>query len=837
MFSHQRQSSFPRLFRVLAIVFAVSTFVPTVAAKTAKLSGSIFTIGSDGRQTVWANARVTLRNLDSGNEINTVSSELGTYAFNGVLTGPYEVEVTLAGFEPVTKSVKLGGGEAKLDFQLILKKREETVNVSAEPAGVDLTSSNGGSPTLNANILKSVLQANQDFQDALPLLPGVVRGPDGEIHIKGGRANQSSTLVNAASVADPFTGQPALKIPSIAVQSVRVLSNPFSAEYGRFSSGVVEVTTRGGTDEWKFLFEDPVPRFRWINYHTHGVESASPHLTFSGPLKLEKLYVFQSLAYGYDVERTTSLPNPDNVNITEGITTYTQLDWIPVPSHQLTAVLTTDPRNTDFANINTFNPQPVTADYQQRTFFTSATDRWILASGGYVQSLFSAKRLDVHVFPADQTDGEMELYPEQDSGSYFEEQRRRTRLYQWAQALHLRPLDSAGRHLLTFGYSYTYSGYQGDISNLPVNVLREDRTLTSRIVFGGPLASSASGNEVAVFAQDNWQLSPRFTMDLGVRLDRDSLSVQPWSAAPRIGFVFAPTHDNRTAIRGGFGVFFDKIPLNVAVFRSFPAQTITTFANDGTTILSGPLSFTPVIATPDGQLRVPYSLGWTLQVDRDLGHGLLFRFGYESREGFREFYVNPVQTASLAQLQLLNSGQERYREFLWMLRWRAGERTTLYASFVRSRARGELNDYNQFFGNFPSPLIRPNQSGLLSSDAPNRGLVWGVFPLPHKFDFIPLLDLHTGFPFSQLDDNWNYVGQRNGAGRFPPFVGFDTKVQYPVDFKFRGHRIQFRAGLTALDVLNYANPRDVQQNDASPHYGTFYNPIGRLWRLDGDFDF
>jgi hypothetical protein len=68
-------------------------------------------------------------------------------------------------------------------------------------------------------------------------------------------------------------------------------------------------------------------------------------------------------------------------------------------------------------------------------------------------------------------------------------------------------------------------------------------------------------------------------------------------------------------------------------------------------------------------------------------------------------------------------------------------------------------------------------------------------------------------------------------------VQFDTKVQYPVDFKFRGHRIQFRAGLSALDVLNYANPRDVQQNESSPHYGTFYNPIGRLWRLDGDFDF
>ena len=837
MRSHQRDSSFPLPLALLAVVLAVGTFAPTVEAKTAKLSGIIFTVGGDGRQTLWANARVTLRNPTSGSEISTVSSELGAYVFNGVLTGAYEVRVTLMGFEPITRAITLGGGETRLDFQLVLKKREETVNVSSAPAGVDLTSSNGGGPTLTANILKSLIQMNQDFQDALPLLPGVVRGPDGEIHIKGGRANQSSTLVNSASVADPFTGQPALKIPAVAVESVRVLSNPFSAEYGRFSSGVVEVATRGGTDEWKCLFEDPVPRFRWINYHTHGVESASPHFTFSGPLERNKLYLFQSLAYGYDVERTTSLPNPDNVRVEESVTTYTQFDWRPVSNHQLTAVLTTDPRDTNFANIDTFNPQPVTADYHQRTFFTSATDRWILANGGFVQSLFSAKRLDVHVFPADSTARVMVLYPEENSGSYFEQQQRRTRLYQWAQALHLRPLEGAGRHLLTFGYFFTDSSYQGDISNLPVNVLRENKTLSSRISFGSALPSAASEKEVAIFAQDNWQISPRLTLDLGVRLDRDNLAGNPWSAAPRIGFVFAPTHDNRTAIRGGVGVFFDKIPLNVAVFRGFPAQTITTFANDGITILTGPLTYPHVIATADGQLQVPYSLGWTLQFDRDLGHGLLLRLGYENRQGFREFYVNPVERASSAQLELLNSGQETYREVLAMLRWRARERTTLFASFVRSKARGELNDYNQFFGNLPYPLIRPNQTGILSSDAPNRGLFWGVVGLPHKFDFVPVLDVHTGFPFSQVDDNWNYVGQRNQAGRFRTFVGFDVKAQYPVDFRFRGHRIQFRAGLSVLDVLNYANPRDVQQNDASPHYGTFYNPVGRLWRLDGDFDF
>jgi len=58
-----------------------------------------------------------------------------------------------------------------------------------------------------------------------------------------------------------------------------------------------------------------------------------------------------------------------------------------------------------------------------------------------------------------------------------------------------------------------------------------------------------------------------------------------------------------------------------------------------------------------------------------------------------------------------------------------------------------------------------------------------------------------------------------------------------VDFTFRGHRIQFRAGLSVYDVINHFNPRDVQEHVSSPYYGTFYNSVGRLFRLDGDFDF
>jgi len=849
MFNRYRSSRAFSRFRVshLCFFFLVLSPIATVtpAQKTARLSGTVYTIGTDQVgtdqvQTVWPNAKITLRNLSSNKEISTISNDLGQYSFVGVLPGESEVTVSLAGFETLTKYVTLDSEKPnQLDLELTPEKRTENISVTAQANGVEVTSSTSSSPTLTTKVLKPLVRLNSDFQDALPLLPSVVRGPDGLIHIKGGQAEQASALINNVSIADPVTGQPALKLPTAAVESMRVLSNPFSAEYGGFSSGVIEVNTRGGTDAWKWLFEDPVPRFRWIDYKVHGIESATPHLTLSGPILRHKLFFFQSLYFGYDLTRVPSLPNPDNVRVDKRANTHTQIDWDITANHHLTLMLTVDPQNTEYANIDTFNSQPVTANYRQRGFFTSVTERWILPNGGYLASLFSAKRLNSEIFPADSAPGEMTFSPEKNSGSYFNIQGRHTWLYQWSQNLHLRPHAFHGRHLLTFGYSFARSTYQGFFADFPINVLREDSTRSSRIIYDdGILSSAASHNNLTFFVQDSWQVHPRFVLDFGVRLDQDSISSEPANIAPRLGFVYSPSTDNRTAIRGGVGLFYDKIPINVAIFPNLPAQTITQFASDGTTLISGPTTFTHVIATNSAGLSVPYNLGATFQFDRELRKNLLFRFGAEFRNGFREFFVNPSQsTSGSAQLRLNNSGRQNYHEFLWMLRWRPLENTTMIASYVRSRAWGELNDYNQFFGNFSSPLIRANQYGPLSHDAPNRVLFWGIIQLPKRLQFVPIVDVHSGFPYSNVGINWDYVGKRNQAGRFPTFIGLDAKIQYPFDFKFRGHHIQFLGGLKISNILNHFQPRDVQQYVGSPFYGTFYNSVGRLWRIDGDFDF
>src|SRR4030095_3237608 len=104
--------------------------------------------------------------------------------------------------------------------------------------------------------MKPVPLFNEQFVDTLPLVPGVVRGPDGLINIKGARSNQSDLRVNAATVADPVTGEYGFRLPIDVIESVETFTNPYSAEFGNFSSGVTQIHTRTGNNGFHFSFQN-----------------------------------------------------------------------------------------------------------------------------------------------------------------------------------------------------------------------------------------------------------------------------------------------------------------------------------------------------------------------------------------------------------------------------------------------------------------------------------------------------------------------------------------------------------------------------------------------------
>jgi hypothetical protein len=769
----------------------------------------------------------------------TISDESGRYLFRHVRPGPCSVTVRAPGFREALRAIEVRAGEAvAVDLEPALEEFEQRVTVrDRSSTGVATTSTSTAAPAITQRTLQLAPLVSERFQDALPLIPGVIRGPDGLLDIQGASPSASATLLNQASASDPVTGQPEISLPIEAVKSVKVLPNPFAAEYGRFAGGVTEVETRSGTDKWNVLFTDFFPRPRYRDGHFVGLESITPRFTVAGPLVKHRLFLFQSLEYRFVRVEVPGQPSLRNDQVFETFNSQSQFDWDINQSNHLTGTFTFYPENLSFVNMNTFNPLGVTADMRRRGWQAALEERALFGSS-LLDTNFSAKQIDIHVWPSSGSDGPLVLFPEQNGGDWFNHEDRRGRLYEISQTYHAGTFHGAGDHLPLFGYNVSHASYEGTVRNNPVLVLREDGTTNQTIGFTPPASLVASQTDAGFFAQDEWSIVPRFTANLGARLDHDSASGHAVDFAPRVAFAWAPTHDERTAVRGGIGLFYEKIPLDILTFPQYPAEIVTQYAGNGMTPVAGPVLFTHRVIAPGG-LRVPYSLVRQFQVDREIRRGLLIRFGYSERETHREFFLNPVGPSApslgAASLDLLNSGRQSYREFEGTVRWQPREHDMLNASFVRSRARGELNMFQAYFGNVPDPILRANEYGPLPWDAPNRLVAWGSVRLPWKLDLWPVLDVHTGFPYSKVDNNLNFVGPRDEAGRFPMFFSLDFQLTREFHVKFMGKERGLRVGVKIFNATNHDNPRDVQENIFAANFGGFYNSVGRLYR--GKFEF
>jgi hypothetical protein len=308
---------------------------------------------------------------------------------------------------------------------------------------------------------------------------------------------------------------------------------------------------------------------------------------------------------------------------------------------------------------------------------------------------------------------------------------------------------------------------------------------------------------------------------LGLRFDRDSVT-DSTHAAPRAGFTLAVTSDRKTLLKAGGGLFYDRVPLNVPAFPQYPGRTILTLGAAGEVISSVPYS--NVIAG----MRNPRSEAWNVELDRQVLDNLLVRVAYQQRNTVHSIILTPLITADANLLSVANRGRDFYREFQITGRYQI-RRHTLNASYVRSKATGDLNDFNQFFGNNPQAVIQPDSRGPLPFDAPNRFLVWGEFIAPWKVTVMPVLDIHTGFPYSTVNELREFVGPRNEQ-RFRQFNSFDLQVLREFRVPFRGKERSVKVGFSVFNLFNHFNPRDVQNDLDSQRFGDFFNGPPRTFR-------
>src|SRR5215471_11270329 len=224
------------LIILLALILCSSS---TAAAQGGRITGKVVA-DVPGQRKAIAGVVVSLTgDRLAGKKLQSISDEEGHYDFPGLVAGDYQLSVELTGFQKYEQKISLQI-DATVEQDILLKPEtvRATVTIKQDPTDA------GKTDTTAPGVLTGAA-----LQDAPSLLPGVLRGPDGTLNIKGTRPSQSGILVSSLNVTDPVTGNPAIELPLEAVDTVQVHSNPYSSEFGKFAGAVTTIETRSGTNK------------------------------------------------------------------------------------------------------------------------------------------------------------------------------------------------------------------------------------------------------------------------------------------------------------------------------------------------------------------------------------------------------------------------------------------------------------------------------------------------------------------------------------------------------------------------------------------------------------
>jgi hypothetical protein len=741
----------------------------------------------------------------------TLTDDAGQVTLPDVPSGQYAIVASRPGFiERRSPPFTVRPGETTqvlLDMPLAFVPPPVEVRANA-PSPIDSQQPVSMSDMLSGPVFESAPLQGDDFQSLLPLLPGVVRDADGRLRIKGGQPTQGALQVSSASLIDPSTGDFDVDLPAQSVQSVEVLANPFAAEYGRFSSSITQIRTRRGTNEWDTSVGNLVPRLRGLTR----VRGFEPRFSVRGPIRKDRVFLAQDVQFRYVATPVRSLPGEPEINL-RSFDSFTRIDGVLSTRHMVAGGLILFPREFRRATMNTFRPISVTPDMTQEGLSAAGVDRLALSSGVVVESTLSFRRFEIDLMATNQEP--MVYAPQTQSGGYFNDQERAVSSLQWVESLSLSRNLWRGQHVFKVGTDLQLSEYNGTSLNRPVEVRRLDGSLAERTEFGAISQQAVDGTEFAVFAQDRWRLNSRVTFELGLRMDRDAVVEQiNWS--PRAGMAVSVLPEGRGIVRGGFGKFLQRTPLNVDAFPSFEPRTVSRFGADG-----APLGTVSLVNRIDGPLQTPEANVANIEWDQRFSRRFLLKVAFLVRKGTHEYILDPAPDSG--ELRLSSSGQSRFKELETTTRYLGGERRDLTLSYVWSRGTADLNNYDQFYGNFRNPIVRANEHNLTPNDVRHRVLLRGTIGLPWRLDFAPVLEFRSGFPWSAVDEFQDFVGPRGRAGRLPTVRTLDFSIARP----WKVGKYRFRAGIRVYNAFGAAAERDIQTNVTSPLYGTAYNPVDR----------
>lgn len=255
------------------------------AGTTGKLSGSVKD-SQTGEPLVGANIIIV------GTEFGAATNLDGNFVILNIPPGSYSVKVSYIGYQ-----VSLFN-----DLQIIVDQTTQLpAELTPESIQVEEVIVTATTPMIQRDVTSSVSVIRRDqiealpvstFTDLLSLQAGVVETGSNNLHIRGGRSNEVAYLVDGVYVKDPLLGGLSLEISNDAIQEMSLLSGTFNAEYGNALSGVVNIVTRDGDENFSAKVEARTSEFgidRYSELHESRVNG-----NLSGPFFLNKLTFFVS---------------------------------------------------------------------------------------------------------------------------------------------------------------------------------------------------------------------------------------------------------------------------------------------------------------------------------------------------------------------------------------------------------------------------------------------------------------------------------------------------------------------------------------------------------------
>ncbi len=248
-----------RFVPLLAIV-AITVFAVAPAFGQGTTGTVTGTVSIDGKPVPGATITASSPSLQGTR--TTVSGDSGGYVITALPPGEYVVKIELEGMAPVTSKAKITAAQTtRVDAELKLASVAEAITVTAAAPAVAETS-------IGANFSTKTLESlpiARTPQAAVSLSPAVSSNGIAGNAISGAPSYDNVYLVNGTEVNENLRGQPHALFIEDAIQETTVMTGGISAEYGRFTGGVISTITKSGGNEFSGSVRDNLSNAKWVS--------------------------------------------------------------------------------------------------------------------------------------------------------------------------------------------------------------------------------------------------------------------------------------------------------------------------------------------------------------------------------------------------------------------------------------------------------------------------------------------------------------------------------------------------------------------------------------------